>query len=196
MVWFLLATLATFAVPTSSTTVGVPGWYPSAWQSRIDQAQLLVSGPQAAGDAHVGNGYVSSFVASNSEYVAGVFNGALSYELHTTSHRVMLPSLVAGLKVAGLPVATTALDVENGAFLQVVPVAGGSYCVLRTYAHRALPHLLVTDVFCDNTLGTAPLSVVVVGSETLKSTDLAFAAPQMLNASLCWSEAWLPWLAG
>lgn len=36
-------------------------------------------------------------------------------------------------------------------------------CVQRLYAHRGLPHVLVLDIRCDNTLGTTAANVTMVG---------------------------------
>ena len=56
------------------------------WPLRFAAGNLLNSSVNDSG-AQIGNGYAAFFVRGGHEFVAGLFNGALSYKLRTTSHR-------------------------------------------------------------------------------------------------------------
>lgn len=67
------------------------GFVPAGWPERLAAGNLLNS-TLADKSAQVGNGYLAFFVGGGTECVAGLFNGRLSYPLHTTSHRPNIPS--------------------------------------------------------------------------------------------------------
>ncbi len=142
---------------------------------------LLLAAPAVF---QIGNGYVGVLLSgAMTENVAGVFNGHLSYALHTTSHRAPLPSAISTIDIAQVfedpdaLLSASALDLAHGAYLTAMPIRNGTaYCQRRTYAHRELIHLVVTEIVCNNSAGTEPFTVVMAPSaiETLASPDFSF----------------------
>lgn len=122
---------------------------------------------------------------SGREFVQGVDNGAALLPHSNDSgagpdHTVALAPLgswtvtafVAALDGAPAKATASALDLRRAAYEVATPmpseaharekgVGERSHCVQRTYAHRSLQHLLITEFVCENHDASKPLSVVL-----------------------------------
>eukprot|EP00040_Diaphanoeca_grandis_P037209 m.241379 g.241379 ORF g.241379 m.241379 type:complete len:829 (-) comp33773_c2_seq1:1694-4180(-) len=172
---------ATMCKTPSPPTPPVAGLTPPGWKERFDQGQLLISSVSDQG-AQIGNGYSAFFIGQGYECISGLFNGHLSYTMHTTSHRAKVPSVLTTAKISSmnsmnLPQTAAALDLEQGVYMVAAPsgVDGDnvtSWCISRLYAHRALAHLLVFEVTCNNTLGNKSLVVDIASAPAAMTLDL------------------------
>lgn len=144
------------------------------------------------------------FPTTGREFIAGVFNDKLDAKAHTTSRRADLPSITAATTVLSINTTTqgescpnwgtiVGLDLEYSALYTLAPVApmyaeSNSYCTSRTYAHRAQPHLQITDIICFN--NDVYGFTVVAGadaSQELISQDATFVSVENTSDTICWN---------
>ena len=134
-----------------------------------ESLEVLVAPPLEAG-AQIGNGYVGAFVPKSVpgsagapvkgiEHVAGVFSGPHEHGTAGGTQRVTRASLRAYTATAYIGaidghlfddiVTQSALDLRRAAYILQYSHAKVQ-CQQRTYAHRSLKHLVVTEFHCTN----------------------------------------------
>eukprot|EP00756_Hemistasia_phaeocysticola_P055301 Hpha_TRINITY_DN31227_c0_g1::TRINITY_DN31227_c0_g1_i1::g.2384::m.2384 len=164
----------------NASSCPLPGWYPPEWEADIRAGSILLAGPRQEG-AHVGNGYVATFLKSLSgtsgpvqtgvEHVAGVFAGRIAavkpagcISWCDRAHKADLPSYTSTATVAAIdgerdPSTASAMDLRRSAYLKTSTTRDQRVrCVQTTFASRARMHILVTRFHCTNQ-GAAPATV-------------------------------------
>eukprot|EP01046_Picozoa_sp_COSAG06_P015202 COSAG06_NODE_966_length_11290_cov_4.010097_10_plen_364_part_00 len=174
-----------------------PGWMPTSWAAEIASGDLLPAAPDNPGGA-IANGYLGAWVprglpgsagaaVCGVEHVKGVFSPQstprrLSPDsgAKNESYNVILTplaswtatSFLASIGAAKLPATASAMDFRNGAY-RVASQAGDVNCVQTIYAHRAQPHLLISEFRCENNGETETTVTIDEGRcNPLKPVDL------------------------
>eukprot|EP01114_Cavostelium_apophysatum_P014228 TRINITY_DN3638_c0_g1_i2.p1 TRINITY_DN3638_c0_g1~~TRINITY_DN3638_c0_g1_i2.p1 ORF type:complete len:663 (+),score=121.13 TRINITY_DN3638_c0_g1_i2:160-2148(+) len=91
--------------------------------------------------ASVGNGYIATVIGSDTQYIAGVYNGLNSV---TPSHRARIPATTA-INITNAQPIGSALDLERGIFYRRSMI-DDTIIEQRWYAHRSLRNLLVHEL--------------------------------------------------
>lgn len=114
----------------------------------------------------IGNGHIATVVKTDKLCMNGLYNG---YAIKT--HRALLPAiLVRNVSVDGNVTSKYSLDLKNGLFLE--SHVGESVSVtLKTYAHRSIPQLMVTELLVQNH-NEAPIKVKLGGGAPVVTDDL------------------------
>lgn len=116
---------------------------PPEWEAAIASGTLLYASPEPPPCywPEVGNGYLATVPGWASMHVGGLFNGACG-----TTTKARLPSPVA-LGILGGKVTGGALDTLAGVLLRRWVLGDGvTEVIVRNWAHRTRPHVLVVDV--------------------------------------------------
>ena len=134
----------------------------------------------------IGNGYVSSFIYSNTVYVGGLFNGFLNI---APSHRAVIPSSFNyNLKLESnqtQPLNSRnegcLFDIANGIFSQFTGIYNNeetriTSIEMRWYAHRKYRSLIVCEVLVNNTQNSDSFNFEVYNDlEAFTSSDISFS---------------------
>ena len=176
-----------------------PGWMPTSWAAEIASGDLLPAAPDNPGGT-IANGYLGAWVprglpgsagaaVCGVEHVKGVFSPQTTPRrlspdsgAKNESYNVILTplaswtatSFLASIGSAKLPATASAMDFRNGAY-RVASQAGDSdvNCVQTIYAHRAQPHLLISEFRCENSgEGETTVTIDEGRCNPLKPVDL------------------------
>eukprot|EP01114_Cavostelium_apophysatum_P022690 TRINITY_DN8295_c0_g1_i1.p1 TRINITY_DN8295_c0_g1~~TRINITY_DN8295_c0_g1_i1.p1 ORF type:complete len:699 (+),score=116.92 TRINITY_DN8295_c0_g1_i1:246-2342(+) len=145
---------------------------PPEWKVRILEGNMLYSHTEPSDSslqASVGNGYIATVIGSDTQYIAGVYNGLNSV---TPSHRARIPATTA-ITINNMDAYGSALDLERGIFYRR-SWSGECVAEQRWYAHRSLRNLLVHEIEVSS--GSSSKCVVELSSEPgAPSQDFRFS---------------------
>eukprot|EP01005_Ploeotia_sp_CARIB1_P001418 NODE_34_length_2296_cov_444.940526_g33_i0.p1 GENE.NODE_34_length_2296_cov_444.940526_g33_i0~~NODE_34_length_2296_cov_444.940526_g33_i0.p1 ORF type:complete len:722 (-),score=164.21 NODE_34_length_2296_cov_444.940526_g33_i0:54-2219(-) len=146
----------------------VPAW----WKSGYEKGSFLYSTEaNPANRPQVGNGYVATFVATETEYIAGVFNGIGT---KTPSHRARIPaSTNIGVTYNGTELTPVAWGLDLQTAIAYRLYSAENCTITQTwYAHRTLRHAIIMSVTFDNTQGHQALEFSFINHGGGVSKDL------------------------
>ncbi|KAH3765729.1 protein-glucosylgalactosylhydroxylysine glucosidase [Pelomyxa schiedti] len=117
---------------------------PPDWEAKLAAGNMLVSETLPDNSAYmatIGNGYLATFVSSDTTYVSGVYNGEAT---SAPSHRARIPG-TSSISITNAVDPIYALDLECAVFLKRSTVQGASV-EQRWYAPYNAPALLVHEI--------------------------------------------------
>lgn len=145
---------------------------PARWLERQAAGNLVWAVTPAVGPVpgplpNFGNGYMAAQFtqAAGTMFIAGVMSGALPPPFGPekgggVSQRAGVPLLLGRISDAGWRQQALANDLEQAFVEELYTNSAGAKVTLRHYAHRDSMHLLITDIFVNNT-GIDDASAVV-----------------------------------
>jgi len=161
---------------------------PKEWLQRWNQGFLTYSTNASLPSSllpNLGNGYLGAQLGGTCMYVNGLFNG-----VRAESHRACLPApfslhLLETPSKLAMPPVGIALDFEHGTVEQAFHWHGASV-IIRTYMHRDLYHIAVTEVEINNTLNAKPLMLHFADNFSYSdSEDIAWTETTVNSSILC-----------
>eukprot|EP00756_Hemistasia_phaeocysticola_P051172 Hpha_TRINITY_DN26354_c0_g1::TRINITY_DN26354_c0_g1_i1::g.9347::m.9347 len=153
----LLASTAHVGASTTSDSKICPQGMPADWLPACLSAELLYAPASGRSDGGVlvpayGNGYVATFVDSDTVFAGGLFNGDATGQYGAASHRATIPSylvkVVDGSGGGAAPVLVgQALDIRRAVFLRRSVTSDKQVQIdERLFAPLGWPNLLVHEV--------------------------------------------------